>query len=168
MRAATIPSPIEIPSRLFPRRTKLVRLVSPQSPNSVFTAYRVIPRHYCGCLSSLTGKYEFSLHWNPTHTDTHTIFASLITITRRPNGTRSHVRADQTLSFFLQRRPKSLEPSPPLAQDEEKNFREPSNGLTVRYPGINVPSTRFIKKLSSWQPLFNSQLSNEIQRSVTS
>lgn len=71
MRAATIPSPIEIPSRLFPRRTKLVRLVSPQSPNSVFTAYRVIPRHYCGCLSSLTGKYEFSLRWNPTHTHTH-------------------------------------------------------------------------------------------------
>lgn len=71
MRAATIPSPIEIPSRLFPRRTKLVRLVSPQSPNSVFTAYRVIPRHYCGCLSSLTGKYEFSLRWNPTHTHTY-------------------------------------------------------------------------------------------------
>lgn len=71
MRAATIPSPIEIPSRLFPRRTKLVRLISPQSPNSVFTAYRVIPRHYCGCLSSLTGKYEFSLRWNPTHTHTH-------------------------------------------------------------------------------------------------
>lgn len=71
MRAATIPSPIEIPSRLFPRRTKLVRLISPQSPNSVFTAYRVIPRHYCGCLSSLTGKYEFSLRWNPTHTHTY-------------------------------------------------------------------------------------------------
>lgn len=29
MRATTIPSPIEIPPRLFPRRTMLVRLVSP-------------------------------------------------------------------------------------------------------------------------------------------
>lgn len=55
-----------------------------------------MPQHYCGCLSSLTGKYEFSLgarRANPLPLG-RSIFASLITITRRP---RARPRRGNTL-----------------------------------------------------------------------